>query len=103
MPKDKPLKSAVELAMERLAAQDERRGERHRPLSEAQKREIAALREEARAKLAEIEIMHNKTLAAAAGDPDKLAEAEEHYRIDRERIESSLESKIARVRRGSGS
>ncbi len=100
MAKDKPLKSAFELAMERLESQDRERGERHRPLTEAQKHEIAGLREEARAKLAEVEIMHKKALAAAAADPDKLAEAEEDYRIDRERIESSLESKIARIKRG---
>jgi hypothetical protein len=98
MPEDKSLKSAYELAMERLRAQDRARGEKVLPLNEAQKREIARLREEARAKLAELEIMHRKNLAGAAGDAEKLREIEEHFRIDRQRIEASLESRIAKIK-----
>jgi hypothetical protein len=99
MSKDKPLKSAFELAMERLREQDREQGvEGARPLSRRQKEEIARLRQEAEAKLAELEILHRKDLATAPDDPAKLQEIEEHYRIDRRRVESGLESAIDRVR-----
>lgn len=94
------LKSAYELAMERLRAQDREAGiKESKPLTAAQKKEIAELRQEAKAKLAEIEIEFDKQKTAAT-DPEKLTELEEHYQIDRRRIESSLESQIARVKKG---
>ena len=100
MSDDKPLKSAYELAMERLNRQDREAGvEPARPLTDEQKRRIAELRRETEAKLAEREILFQKDLSAAAGDPEKIAELEEHYRIDRRRAESSLESAIARVKK----
>jgi hypothetical protein len=97
---DAPLKSAYELAMERLRKEDAERGEEVRPLTDEQKEEIARLRREAQAKIAELEIMHEQKLAAAGGDPEKLAEAEEKLKIDRGRVESSTESKIERIKRG---
>jgi len=101
MSKDAPLKSSYELALERLRARDREQGvDESRPLTAEQKETIAELRSRARAKLAEIEILHRKERAAVLADPDKLAELEEHYRVDRSRIESSLESSIGRVRRG---
>ena len=101
MPDDKPLKSAYELAMERLRSRDREEGiEATAPLTEEQKSEIARLRQEAKAKLAEVEILHKDALPSAQGDPEKIRVMEEKYRIDRERIESRLESAIARVRRG---
>ncbi len=104
MPEDKPLKSAYELAMERLRSRDREEGvEEERPLDEAQKAEIARLRQEARAKLAEMEILHRKDRMATGGDPEKLAELEERYRTDRTRVESKLESAIAKVRARSSS
>ncbi len=100
MSDDRPLKSAFELAMERLRQKDRDEGiEESEPLSEAQKERISELRREAGAKLAEIEILHGKDLAAAGGDPEKIREREERYRIDRARVESRLEDSIAKVRR----
>jgi hypothetical protein len=94
------LKSAYELAMERLRAEDDKKGVRPaKGLNAKQKKEIKRLREEARAKLAELEILHKKDVAAAQGDPEKLAELEQHYQIDRRRVESNLESAIERIRR----
>jgi hypothetical protein len=61
---------------------------------------IAQLRSQAQAKRAEAEILHKKDMAAAAADPEKLTELEQNYETDLRRIESSLESAIARVRRG---
>jgi hypothetical protein len=100
MSDDRPLKSAYDLAMERLRAQDREAGvEDSEPLSGEQKEAIAELRRKARARLAELEILHRKNLAAAA-DPEKLTELEERYETDRRRVESSLASGIARVRNG---
>lgn len=100
MSEDKPLQSAYELAMARLRAKDREEGvEEAKPLTEAQKDEIARLRRDAQAKLAEMEILHRKNLAAAA-DPAEIQKIETAYRTDRARIEDRLETKIARVRRG---
>jgi hypothetical protein len=97
---EKPLKSAYELAMERLRARDREQGAGDStPLTQDQKEEIARLRQEAKAKLAEIEILHRDALRAAT-DPESVTKLEEQHRIDRERITSRLETAIARVRRG---
>ena len=100
---DAPLKSAYELAMERLQAEDRESGkEQAAPLTEEQKSSIADLRQQAQAKRAEAEILHQKDLAAATavGDPEKLTQTEEHYETDLRRVESALDSAIARVRAG---
>jgi hypothetical protein len=99
MAKEKPLKSAYDIAMERLRAEDRERGvPERRPLTDDQKKEIARLRKEAKAKLAELEIMHKKNLASEQGDPEKIKKIEEHFEIDRGRIESALDSAIAKVK-----
>jgi len=100
--KDEPLKSAYELAMERLRAKDRKAGvDEPARLTGDQKKKITELRQAAKAKLAEIEIMHTKERAnALTGDPAETESNEEHYRIDRRRVESKLESDIALVKRG---
>jgi hypothetical protein len=100
--KDEPPKSAYELAMERLRAKDREAGiDEPTRLTEEQKESIAELRLAAKAKLAEIEIMHREEMAAArTGDPEKIGQIEERLRVDRRRVESKLESEIARVKRG---
>jgi len=100
MAKEKGLRSAYELAMERLQKEDQEAGiERQEPLTRQQKETIADLRQRAKAKLAELEILHRKELVAAAQDPEQLTKAEEQYETDRRRVESSLETAVARVRR----
>jgi len=97
---DAPLKSAYEIALERLRKQDRAAGiSEGKPLTPEQKKKISRLRQEARAKIAELEIMRRDALAAARGDPEKTAEIEEHFAIDKRRVESALESGIARVRK----
>ena len=104
MAKEKPLKSAYELAMARLQADDRKQGVVERkPLTRSQKKRIAELRQEARAKLAELEILRDERLAGAAGDPEKLKEEEEHYKTDRRRVESRLNSAIAEAKDGASS
>jgi hypothetical protein len=101
MSDDRPLKSAYELAMERLRSQDRDRGEAERkPLTAEQKAAIAEARAQGKARLAEVEIMHRKRVAEAGGDPAALQELDERLRRDRDRIASSVESKVARIRRG---
>ncbi len=95
---DTPPKSAYELAMERLTAQDRAAGIEQRPLTYDQKKRIADLRQKAKASLAEFEILRDKSIADAMGDPEKLAEINEHYEIDRKRIKSRLEDKVARIK-----
>lgn len=97
---DDKLKSAYELAMERLEAKDRESGvDAPRMLSEAQKTQIAELRTEARAHLAQIEILYHDRRSAMQ-DPLELAQHDEHFTIDRRRIESDTEDKIERIKAG---
>jgi len=99
---DKPLKSAFDLAMDRLKARDLAEGvEEAKPLTKAQKERIAQLRTEAQAKLAELEILHRKNVASTS-DPVVLAKIEENYAIDRGRAEARRDSEIAKIHEGKG-
>jgi len=99
MTADQEPKSAYELAMERLRAKDRAAGiDEPKTLTEKQKQKIAELRRDAKAKIAELEIFRGGKINEAAGDPEKLAQVEEHFRIDHERIESRLEAEIRKVR-----
>ncbi len=100
MKEDKPLKSAFDLAMDRLKAQDLAEGvEEAKPLTKAQKEKIAQLRAEAQAKFAELEILHRRNVAGTS-DPAVLSKIEENYAIDRSRAESRRETEIAKVHKG---
>ena len=97
---DNPLKSAYELAMERLKAEDRDGGKQERKsLTPKQKQEISRLRQEATAKLAELEILRSERMAACADDPAKREQEEAHYQTDRRRVDSSLESAIAKIKK----
>jgi len=98
---DQPLKSAYELALERLKDRDRAEGVApKKALTAAQKREIAELRLKATAKFAELEILHRdrRAVAISAGDAEGLAKVEEHHAIDRRRVQDELDSAIAKVR-----
>ena len=100
MMSDKPLKSAFELAMERLKSKDVAEGvQESAPLTKAQKNRIAELRSEAQAKLAELEILHRKNVQGTS-DPAALVKIEENYATDRARAESRRDAEIAKVHRG---
>jgi hypothetical protein len=90
------MKSAYELALERLASQGIERP-REESLSEATKRAIAEARRVTEAKLAELEILHRAELGKL-GDPAARAEQDERYRRDRERAEADGERAVARLR-----
>ena len=94
--KTKGMKSAYELALERLEAQGIERP-REEALSGETKLAIAEARRQTEAKLAELEILHRDKLKKL-DDPTKLAEQEEYYRLEKARIESDGEAKVAKLR-----
>lgn len=98
MPEDR-LKSAFEIAMERLRQMDQAEGAEHRPLTDEQKAAIAEVRNFYEAKLAEQEVLHRSTLARTF-DPAERESLEEAYRRERERLIAERDHKIERIRRG---
>jgi hypothetical protein len=92
-------KSAYEIAMERLKAQDRAEGVEEVALSDAQKAEIAEARRVASARLAELEIRLRDALARTY-EPDARAKLEEEFRTDRRRCEEDRDRAIERIRRG---
>jgi hypothetical protein len=98
MPKDETsgLKSAFDLAMERMA----QRGEGMTRLSADQKTSLADLSARTKAKLAEIEIMFGKKLAevTATGDAEKIAKVEEQMRMEKAKLQRQDEEARAKIR-----
>ena len=95
---DKELKSAFELAMERLRKRDEEAGVERRTVTDTQKAAIAEIRNFYEAKLAEVELLHPSRLRASV-DPAERAAREEEYRRDRERLSTERDAKIEKARR----
>ncbi len=91
-------KSAYELAVERLRLKDREQGIEERPLRDEQRARIAELRRVYEARLAEREILHHSSLRKAADDPEAAEKLEEDYRRDRERIASERDRKIEAAR-----
>jgi vacuolar-type H+-ATPase subunit I/STV1 len=94
------MKSALELAMERLKAKE---GDVV-PLTHDQKAAIAEIDAETKAKVAEEEIMGRERLraAAAAGDPAALVKAQEEIAGEIARLRERGETKKRKVRKGEG-
>jgi len=90
------MKSAYELAMERL---EQREGKRD-PLSGEQKEAIAEAEREYKARLAELEISYTSRLAEArgSGEEKRLAELEEELSREKRRASDRLETERARIR-----
>ncbi len=97
MAEDRPLKSAYELAMERLRRSDREAGIEERPLTDAQKAAIAEIRNFYEAKLAEQQVLHDSKMRKTF-DPIEREKLLDEYRRDRERLESERERKIQAVR-----
>src|SRR5437867_4996421 len=95
------LKSAYEIAMEKLRARDRERGvEEETSLTEDQKRRIGEIRTQARAKLAEMEIYWKGERARLFHEPEALEKAERGYVAERRRVEERAEAEVEKVRRG---
>ena len=97
------LKSSYELAMEKLRARDKEKGiaDGDTALTKDQKNRIAEVRAQARAKLAELEILWKpqRDKLLYEGDPEALAKAEQAYVADRSRVEEKAEASIEKIRR----
>ena len=91
------LKSAYELALERLESQGIERPDPEGIPAEVRER-IAEVRRQAEARLAELEILHRDRLRKAS-DPE---EEKREYREERERIERRRDREIRELR-GDGS
>lgn len=98
---DSAPKTAYELAMERLRKKDAETGVERAPVTEQQKAAIAEVRNYYEAKLAEMEVLRQGSRRGVA-DPAALAEHDEQYRRDRERLIADREAKIEKIRRGEG-
>ena len=96
---DKPLKSAVELAMERLRKQDADAGIESIPLTDAQKASIAEVRNFYQAKIAQVEVLHQSKVRATYSVEERQ-QLEAEFRVDRERLTSERDAKIEKIRRG---
>jgi hypothetical protein len=97
---DKP-KTAFDLAMERLNAEDREAGTKETPLTPKQKEAIAEARRIASSRLAEREILFRDSMKKTP-EPELRAKAEAEYQVDRQRINDDCESAIAEIRRGKG-
>ena len=97
MSDDKPLKSSIELAMERMARKDADAGIVSKPLSDAQKAAIAETRNFYEAKLAELEVLHQSKVNGTF-DPAERETLEQQYRREREHLTTERDNKIARQR-----
>ena len=93
-------KSALELAMARLKRKDAEAGSIEAPLTDAQKAEIADVRQLYAARRAQAEIMHQASLASAV-DVEGLARLHEEFRRDTDRMQRELDEKVASIRRRS--
>ena len=92
------MKSAYELALERLEKQGIERP-REESFSDELREKIAEARRKAEAKTAELEILHKNRLKTLM-DPMKRQEEEEEYVRERRRIEDDRDRKIEELRKG---
>jgi hypothetical protein len=99
MSDDKGPKSSYELAMERLRKRDLEAGVERQPVTEAQKKTIAEIRNFYEAKLAELEVLHQGRMRSTF-DAGERAVREQQYRRDRERLSSERDAKLAKAHRG---
>lgn len=90
------MKTAYELALERLEQQGIERPSEE-ALSAETRQEIADLRNQTEAKLAQLEILHKDRIKSIA-DPTEVAVAETEYAAERQRLEEKLEHKIDKLR-----
>jgi hypothetical protein len=95
---DKPLKSSLELAMERLAKNDADAGIEAKPVTDAQKAAIAEARNFYDAKVAELEVLHQSKVNATF-DPAERETLDQQYRREREHLITERDNKVARLRK----
>jgi hypothetical protein len=94
------LKSAYELAIERLRRKDAEDGATGTPLTEQQKIAIGEARTYCEAKLAELRILHQAALGRVV-EPDERTRLEEDFRREAQRLVDDRERRIERLRQQS--
>jgi hypothetical protein len=99
MADDTGLKSAYELAMERLKRRDAEAGIESRPVTDAQKAAIAEARSFYESKLAEAQVLHESSMRQLV-DLAARDTLEPGYRRARERLTSERDRKVEQIRRG---
>lgn len=92
------IRSAWEVALERLEDQGIE-GPASDRISEEDRERIAQIRQEAEAKIAELEILHRDRLRGA-DSPAAREEEKEDYRRERQRIEERRDREIEKIRSG---
>ena len=98
MTDEKPLKSSLELAMERLAKKDADAGVAAIPVTDAQKAAIAEVRNFYEAKIAELEVLHQSKMKGTF-DPAEQEVLAQQYRRERDHFNSERDFKIEKLRR----
>jgi hypothetical protein len=97
------MKSAFELAMERLRKKDAEEGGNTRPLTDQQKAAIAEVRSVYDAKIAEQDILQQSAMKNLMGaDPGEVEEVSRRFRRERERLATERDNKIETLRRSAG-
>jgi len=91
------MKSAYELAMERLRKKDAEEGRVEQPLTDEQRAAIAEARSFYASKAAEAEILHRSKLSRLF-EPAEREELEENHRRDMARIKDDEQKKIDQLR-----
>ncbi len=99
MTDEKPLKSSLELAMERLAKRDADTGSASTPMTDAQKAAIAEVRNFYEAKIAELEVLHHSKVAGTL-DPTERQVLTLQYQRERDHFVTARDAKIEKLRRG---
>ena len=93
------LKSSFELAMERLRQKDAEAGVTTRALSDAEKAEIAEIRNLYEAKIAEAQVMLLSNLQKTM-DPASRETLEAGFRAEKERLTRERDRKVEKIREG---
>jgi hypothetical protein len=91
------MKTAYELAMERLRKQDQEAGIEARTLTDEQKAEIAEVRRVYKARIAQEEVMFASKLRNTV-DPGERDTLQLQLRHERQRLTSEQETKIDKIR-----
>lgn len=94
------MKSAYELALERLESQGIARP-KEESLSAEQREQVAEIRRQAEARIAELEILHRDRLQKI-DDPAEREKEEQEYVAERARLEEQRERKVDKLRAGRG-
>ena len=92
------MKSAYELALDRLEQQGIERP-REENLSDETREQMAEVRRRAKAKVAELEILHRQSLAKMMS-PVEQDQERANFRRERQRAEDDRDRKLEKLRRG---